>query len=62
VVEHFERGADILDYEREALDRARAMLDRLSSGRSAAVEVMYEWRRENAARIGITGLLAPGTD
>ena len=62
VVEHFERGADTLDYEREALDRARAMLDRLGSGRREAVEVMYEWRRENAARIGISGLLAPGTE
>jgi hypothetical protein len=50
---------DLLDYERETRERARAMLERLEADRDTAVEVMREWRRAKATEVGVTELLAP---
>jgi hypothetical protein len=58
-VDGYSQLNDLLDYEQEALERGRAMLERLETDRGAVLEVMREWRREKAPRVGVAELLAP---
>jgi hypothetical protein len=57
IVDTYRRPNDLRDFEQEAVDRAGAMLERLDADRNGVLDVMREWRREKAPRVGVGDLL-----